>query len=41
MQTENDEKKITKNDAKKRKRLTEIQAWTKDFTLEKESNAVS
>ena len=32
MQTENDVKKITENDAKKTKRLTEIQVLTKDFT---------
>ena len=32
MQTKNDEKKITENDAKKTKRLTEIQVLTKDFT---------
>ena len=32
MQTENDEKKITENDTKKTKRLTEIQVLTKDFT---------
>ena len=32
MQTENDEKKITENDAKKAKRLTEIQVLTKDLT---------
>ena len=32
MKTENDKKKITKNDAKKKKRLTEIQVLTKDFT---------
>ena len=32
MQTENDEKKITENDVKKTKRLTEIQVLTKDFT---------
>ena len=31
-ETENDKKKITKNDAKKKKRLTEIQVLTKDFT---------
>ena len=32
MQAENDEKKITENDAKKTKRLTEIQVLTKDLT---------
>ena len=32
MKTENDEKKITESDAKKTKRLTEIQVLTKDFT---------
>ena len=32
MQTENDVKKITENDAKKTKRLTEIQVLTKYFT---------
>ena len=32
MQTENDEKKITENDAEKTKRLTEIQLSTKDLT---------
>ena len=32
MQTENDEKKITENDVKKTKSLTEIQVLTKDFT---------
>ena len=32
METENDEKKITENDAKKTKRLTEIQVLTKDLT---------
>ena len=32
MQTENDEKKITENDAEKTKRLTEIQVLTKDLT---------
>ena len=32
MQTENDEKKIIENDAKKTKRLTEIQVLTKHFT---------
>ena len=32
MQTENDERKITENDAKKTKRLTEIQVLTKDLT---------
>ena len=41
METENDEKKITEIDAKKTKRLTEIQVFTKDFTEEKESNVVS
>ena len=35
MQTENDEKKITENDAKKKKkRLTEIQVLTNDLTLD-------
>ena len=32
MQTKNDEKKITENDAKKTKRLTEIKVLTKDST---------
>ena len=32
MQTDNDEKKKTENDAKKTKRLTEIQVLTKGFT---------
>ena len=32
MQTENDEKKITENDVKKTKGLTEIQVLTKHFT---------
>ena len=32
MQSENDEKKITENDAEKTKRLTEIQVLTKDLT---------
>ena len=32
MQTENDEKKITENDVKKTKDLTEIQVLTKHFT---------
>ena len=32
MQAENDEKKITKNDAEKTTRLTEIQFLTKDLT---------
>ena len=32
MQTDNDEKKKTENDAKKTKRLTEIQVLTKKFT---------
>ena len=32
MQTENDEKKITENDARKAKRLTEIQVLAKYFT---------
>ena len=32
MQTENDERKITENDAKKTKRLTEIQVLTKGFS---------
>ena len=41
MQTENDKKKITENDAKKTKRLIEIQVLTKDLTYEKESIAVS
>ena len=36
MQTENDKKKITENDAKKKKRLTEIQALTSDLTLDLE-----
>ena len=32
MQTENDEKKITENDAEMAKTLTEIQVLAKDFT---------
>ena len=32
MQTKNDEKKITENDAKKTEKLTEIQVLTKDLT---------
>ena len=32
MQTENDEKKITENDAKKTKNMTEIQVLKKYFT---------
>ena len=32
MQIEHDEKKKTENDAKRTKRLTEIQVLTKDFT---------
>ena len=32
MQTENDKKKITENDAKKKKILIEIQFLKKDFT---------
>ena len=41
MQTKNDEKKMTGNDAKKTKRLTKIQILTKDLTYDKESNVVS
>ena len=32
MQTENDEKNVTENDAEKIKSLTEMQVSTKDFT---------
>ena len=32
MQTENDEKKIAENDAKRTKRLSEIRVLEKDFT---------
>ena len=32
MQTENDKKKITENDAQKTKRLIEIQVLKKEFT---------
>ena len=35
IQTENDEKKITENDAKKDKKITEIQVLTKYLTSEK------